>query len=115
MAAIVCIVTLTCATKVMAQDGFAAARFVPERKDDFAFENDKVAFRIYGPTLRDSKENSGVDCWVKRVDYPIIDKWYGAPRRASATTKIMEKDTTRTRSATHWAVAVWHCGWMESS
>lgn len=56
--------------------GFAAARFVPERMDDFAFENDKVAFRIYGPALRDSTENSGVDCWVKRVDYPIIDKWY---------------------------------------
>ncbi|HIF00331.1 MAG TPA: DUF4861 domain-containing protein [Fuerstia sp.] len=81
MAAIVCIVTLTCATKVNAQDGFAAARFVPERKDDFAFENDKVAFRIYGPALQDSKENSGVDCWVKRVDYPIIDKWYGGAEK----------------------------------
>lgn len=32
-----------------AADGFAACRFVPERMDDFAFENDKVAFRIYGP------------------------------------------------------------------
>lgn len=81
MAAIVCIVTLTCATRVLAQHGFAAARFVPERKDDFAFENDKVAFRIYGPALRDSKENSGVDCWVKRVDYPIIDKWYSAAEK----------------------------------
>ena len=81
MAAILCIVAFTCATKVMAQDGFAAARFVPERMDDFAFENDKVAFRIYGPALRDSKQNSGVDCWVKRVDYPIIDKWYGGAER----------------------------------
>ena len=72
------IFTLACSygANVMAEEGFAAARFVPERKDDFAFENDKVAFRIYGPALRDSKENSGVDCWLKRVDYPIIDKWY---------------------------------------
>lgn len=54
----------------------AYACFVPERKDDFAFENDKVAFRIYGPALKDSVENSGIDCWLKRVDYPIIDKWY---------------------------------------
>ncbi len=52
------------------------ARFVPERKDDFAWENDLVAFRTYGPALRASTENSGIDCWFKRVPYPILDKWY---------------------------------------
>lgn len=60
------------------------ARFAPERIDDFAWENDKVAFRVYGPTAQqlanDGKKNgtlsSGVDCWLKKVDYPIIDKWY---------------------------------------
>jgi len=51
-------------------------RFVPERSDDFAWENDKVAFRVYGPALEKSNENSGIDCWLKRVDYPIINKWY---------------------------------------
>ena len=51
-------------------------RFVPERKDDFAWENDKIAFRAYGPALREGAEDSGIDCWLKRVDYPIIDKWY---------------------------------------
>lgn len=54
----------------------AYARFVPERKDDFAWENDLVAFRAYGPALRPGPENSGIDCWFKRVPYPIIDKWY---------------------------------------
>jgi rhamnogalacturonyl hydrolase YesR len=54
----------------------AFARFVPERKDDFAWENDLVAFRTYGPALRPGPENSGIDCWFKRVPYPIIDKWY---------------------------------------
>jgi rhamnogalacturonyl hydrolase YesR len=54
----------------------ACARFVPERKDDFAWENDLVAFRAYGPALRPGPENSGIDCWFKRVPYPIIDKWY---------------------------------------
>jgi rhamnogalacturonyl hydrolase YesR len=54
----------------------AFARFVPERSDDFAWENDLVAFRTYGPALRPSPENSGIDCWFKRVPYPIIDKWY---------------------------------------
>lgn len=54
----------------------AFCRFVPERSDDFAWENDKVAFRTYGPKLRPGAENSGIDCWFKRVSYPIIDKWY---------------------------------------
>lgn len=60
------------------------ARFVPERIDDFAWENDRVAFRTYGPTAQAITESgkpggtlsSGIDCWLKRVDYPIIDKWY---------------------------------------
>lgn len=52
------------------------ARFVPERADDFAWENDKVAFRVYGPAMRNRTEDSGIDCWLKRVDYAIIDKWY---------------------------------------
>jgi len=52
------------------------ARYVPERKDDFAWENDVIAFRAYGPALRKGKENNGIDCWLKRVRYPIIDKWY---------------------------------------
>jgi hypothetical protein len=52
------------------------ARFVPERKDDFAWENDLVAFRAYGPALRSGPEDSGIDCWFKRVPYPIMDKWY---------------------------------------
>jgi len=61
------------------------ARFVPERTDDFAWENERVAFRTYGPNaeqLFDRKDpngtlSSGMDCWLKRVPYPIIDKWYG--------------------------------------
>lgn len=44
--------------------------------DDFAWENDKVAFRVYGPVSRGSALDSGVDCWMKTVEYPIIDEWY---------------------------------------
>lgn len=53
-----------------------SARFVPEREDDFAWENDKVAFRVYGPMSPAKGPISGVDAWFKSVDYPIIDKWY---------------------------------------
>lgn len=52
------------------------ARFVPERSDDFAWENDLIAFRAYGPALRAGAEDSGFDAWLKRVPYPIIDRWY---------------------------------------
>jgi len=55
----------------------ASAYYVPRRADDVAWENDKVAFRVYGPALKDSAEDSGIDIWQKRVDYPIIPKWYG--------------------------------------
>jgi len=51
-------------------------RFVPERADDFAWENDKIAFRAYGPALEEKGEDSGFDAWLKRVDYPIVNKWY---------------------------------------
>jgi unsaturated rhamnogalacturonyl hydrolase len=54
----------------------AYARLVPERKDDLAWENDKVAFRVYGPALRTGPEDSGTDVWCKRVSYPILDTWY---------------------------------------
>lgn len=67
-------------------------RIVPERMDDFAWENDKVAFRVYGPECqRLFKEgnragliSSGIDCWLKRVDYPIIDKWYANDRNGKS-------------------------------
>jgi hypothetical protein len=53
-----------------------AARYVPERKDDFAWENDLVAFRAYGPGLRAGIENAGIDVMTKRVPYPVLDDWY---------------------------------------
>ena len=60
------------------------SRFVPERTDDYAWENDRVCFRIYGPNaqyrfennLKEGTLSSGIDAWLKRVDYPIIDNWY---------------------------------------
>jgi hypothetical protein len=51
-------------------------RFVPERKDDFAWENDKVAFRMYGPALEYETITCGIDAWVKCVSTPVVDKFY---------------------------------------
>jgi len=53
------------------------ARFVPERFDDFAWENDRVAFRMYGQALESRKDNAyGIDVWSKRTSDLIINKWY---------------------------------------
>ena len=54
----------------------AFARYVPERFDDIAWENDCIAYRVYGPALQATGEvSSGVDVWVKKVRYPVIEKW----------------------------------------
>jgi hypothetical protein len=57
-------------------EAMAYGRFVPEREDDFAWENDKVAFRVYGPSSSGKGQVSGVDAWLKKVPYSIVDKWY---------------------------------------
>jgi hypothetical protein len=63
----------------------ASARYVPERLDDFAWENDKIGHRTYGPalgapavpgTVKEVLVSSGIDIWFKRVPYPIVDRWY---------------------------------------
>lgn len=53
------------------------ARKVPERFDDFAWENNVVAFRIYGPALEGRPDDAqGIDFWAKRTSNLIINKWY---------------------------------------
>lgn len=53
------------------------ARYVPERFDDFAWENDVVAFRVYGKALEGRRDDAqGMDYWAKRTSDLIINKWY---------------------------------------
>lgn len=58
----------------------AHARFVPERLDDFAWENDRVAYRTYGPALlgdpKESLRSSGIDVWSKSSHVLVQDAWY---------------------------------------
>ena len=39
------------------------------------WENDRISYRLFGPEVS-NKVGSGIDIWVKSVDYPIVDKWY---------------------------------------
>ena len=53
------------------------ARYVPERFDDYAWENDVVAFRIYGEALEGRSDDAqGMDYWAKRTSNLVINKWY---------------------------------------
>lgn len=52
-------------------------REAPERKDDFAWENQLVTYRVYGPALQATGEiTSGIDVWSKRVPNFVIDSFY---------------------------------------
>ena len=46
----------------------------PERKDDFAWENDRGAYRVYGPALERTGERSfGIDVWTKNTPELVVD------------------------------------------
>ena len=86
--------------KKMDQDSLPAcySRFVPERTDDYAWENNRVAFRTFGPVAQKMVEDSipggtlssGIDAWLKRVERPIINSWY---RKELETDGTYHEDT----------------------
>jgi hypothetical protein len=55
-------------------------RFVRERRDDFAWENDRIAHRMYGKELetwpREPLTSSAIDVWSKSVRKLVINDWY---------------------------------------
>jgi Domain of unknown function (DUF4861) len=57
-------------------------RFNRERFDDFAWENDRVAHRMYGTALetwqKEPLTSSTVDVWLKRTRRLVINDWYMA-------------------------------------
>lgn len=77
------IITVSESEKPKAEE-LCYSRFVPERTDDYTWENNRVAFRVYGPVAQKMIEegtpggtlSSGVDAWLKKVEYPIINNWY---------------------------------------
>ena len=56
---------------------FVTGRQYPERVDDIAWENDRTAYRIYGPALQRSGERAfGTDVWVKNTPDLEVEKRY---------------------------------------
>jgi hypothetical protein len=64
-------------THAAPQEPQVFGREAQERKDDFAWENEQVAYRVYGPALQATGEiASGIDVWSKRVPNFVIDSFY---------------------------------------
>jgi hypothetical protein len=64
-----------------AKDNFRVyGRFVRERFDDFAWENDLIAHRTYGKALITWKgeplTSSAIDIWSKRTSKLVLNDWY---------------------------------------
>lgn len=51
-------------------------RYVLERKDDFAWENEYAAFRLYGAALKPENPSNGVDLWLKASPELVVDSFY---------------------------------------
>lgn len=64
--------------KAPVQNTKTYGRFVPERKEDFAWENDKIAFRMYGKELENTPKEMayGMDVWVKSTSRMVINERY---------------------------------------
>src|SRR5207247_1448374 len=62
------------------EDFKAYGRFVRERFDDFAWENDRIAHRTYGKALEtwagEPLTSSTIDIWSKRTPRMVVDEWY---------------------------------------
>lgn len=62
-------------------DTLVWGRQFPERKDDMAWENDRSAYRAYGPALQRSGERAfGYDIWTKSVSRPVLEKRFALDR-----------------------------------
>ncbi|MBO7455196.1 MAG: DUF4861 family protein [Paludibacteraceae bacterium] len=70
-ALLLCLVS--CQTEVQQR---VYGRYVSERKDDFAWENEYAAFRMYGPALAPENPSNGVDLWLKVSPELVVDSFY---------------------------------------
>lgn len=59
------------------QQNLVGGKYYPNREEDIAWENDRCAYRVYGPELQRSGEKAyGVDIWSKNVPTRVVDNRY---------------------------------------
>jgi Domain of unknown function (DUF4861) len=87
----------------------AVSRVAPERFDDLMWENDRVAYRIYGAALeaKEPPSGSGIDVWAKRVRCPFMDRQLASGRYHEDQGEGLDfYDVGRSRGA--GGLGVWH-------
>ena len=65
-------------------------RIYPDREDDLTWENDKCAWRMYGPKMH-NKGVSGFDTFAKNVTYPVQDALYHSELTSYAVNARLKK------------------------
>lgn len=72
---------------------YVYGRQYPERVDDIAWENDRTAYRIYGPALQRNKERAfGVDVWVKNTPDLEVEKRYATELSNHAAIEALKSE-----------------------
>lgn len=85
----------------------ACGKQYPERVDDIAWENDRIAFRAYGPALQATGEKAyGYDVWVKRVPEPVVDQRYNMELNPETKARINELKKTDKAAAQKLASSI---------
>ncbi len=71
---------------------YAIGKVYPQRLDDLTWENDKSAYRMYGPALQKRGEKAyGTDIWIKSTPLPVVEKRYNMHLEGHKRGRALEK------------------------
>ena len=86
--------------KPQAYQSYVFGKQYPERLDDMAWENDKAAYRLYGPALQQAGQRMyGYDIWTKSTDRLIVDERYAKELDKETRKRIEELKKTNKKAA----------------
>ena len=93
--------------KAPVQQPLVFGREAVERKDDFAWENELVAYRVYGPALQATGEiTSGIDVWSKRIpnsrDRQFLQARCRRSRDSQSGSFVSQRQWPGTRLISRW-------------
>ena len=78
--------------KPSAPKAYVGGKVYPIRKDDLAWENDRSAYRLYGPALQKTGERSfGIDVWVKNTPELVVEERYMKDREGNMMEDSLRK------------------------
>jgi rhamnogalacturonyl hydrolase YesR len=86
------------------------ARYVPERHDDFAWESDRIAHRLFGKALETWQEepltSSGYDVWIKRTRSLVANEMYHTGQNYD-TNWVMQDDYKVGKTRGDGGIGIW--------